>query len=150
MKLQISTDYAIRILLYLHANGGHKGELQTATDVSTATDISYPFYVKIANQLKKHGLLESIQGRNGGYTLGRPAEEISIYDVFQAIEGELQIRTCFKEAHGCTRGDSNSCKLRAFLGKLQEDLIAEMSGKSIADLMGSRFEFTTDTAAHAS
>ena len=136
MKIQISTDYALRILRYLHEN---KGELHTAMNIAQAIGITYPVFIKIANQMKREKLLNSAQGRHGGYQLGKPAHEISFYDVYLCIEGDLQINRCFKETEDepCTNGHKAHCKLHQFLHSLQDEMIASMSEVSIADLVGS-------------
>lgn len=133
MKLQISTDYAVRILQYLHRQSG---EVQAANSIAQSIDITYPFFIKVANQLKKHELVSSVQGRNGGYALGRAAQEISLYDVFLCMEGELNMNRCLKTGGPCENGEVNNCKLHTFLHSLQEKLIAELSAQSIADLAG--------------
>ena len=131
MKLQISTDYAIRILKHLHVRDG---DLLTAMDVAQSVGITYPFFIKIANLLKQKGLLGAVQGRHGGYFLGRPAHTISVLDVFQAIEGDLCINRCLDEGQRCAIGMKDGCKTHEFLCALQRTMIKEMSGQSIADL----------------
>ena len=131
MKFQISTDYAVRILQFLYIN---KDTLLTATTIAESTGVTYPFFIKIANQLKKKGLLKSIHGRNGGYLLGKSAHKISLYDVFLCIEGELQFCPCLKNGRSCLRVEAGPCNLHTFLYELQGKVIAEMSSQSIADL----------------
>ena len=134
MRIQVSTDYAIRILQYLHEN---KGGLHTATYIAEDIGITYPFFIKIANTLKKKGFLHSVRGRNGGYRLSRSAHEISVYDVFLAIEGKLQINSCLNGANDpCTSGSEERCKFRSFLSHLQDNLIiAPMSEMRVSDLV---------------
>jgi len=136
MRLQISTDYAIRILRHLHRN---KNDLQTAMEISSATGVTYPLFVKVANQLKRKDLLSSIQGRHGGYTLGRSAREISLYDVFLAVEGELHIQACLKNGT-CTNGEIDKCKAHAFFDDMQDGIIQKMSSVYIADLVAEEGE----------
>jgi len=130
MQLQISTDYAVRILQYLHK---HKDDLPTAMTISQSIGITYPFFIKIANQLKQKGLLNAVQGRNGGYRLAKPAQDISLYDVFHSIEGDLRINRCLQEGGSCSRNAHESCKLHKFLKSMQDKLISEMSNQTIAD-----------------
>jgi len=130
MKIQVSTDYAVRILQYLHQS---EDELHTASSIAEAIGITYPFFIKIANQLKKRKLIDSVQGRNGGYFLGRPAEEISLYDVFLSIEGELVISRCLGD--GPCMGDRHKdCRLHDVFRNVQEKVIEELSGQTIAKL----------------
>jgi len=131
MKLQISTDYAVQILRYLHEK---KDELHTAGSIAESIGISYHFFVQIANQMKKRGLLVSIQGRNGGYQLGRTAHDISFYDVFMCMEGELQISRRLQRNRFCDHDGVNYCKVHGFLHYLQDRMVEEMSNQSIADL----------------
>ncbi|MCL2568584.1 MAG: Rrf2 family transcriptional regulator [Oscillospiraceae bacterium] len=132
MRFQTATDSAIQILQHLHI---HDNALQTAMDISSSTGVSYPLFIKIANQLRKHGLLGSVQGRHGGYVLGKAAEEISIYDVFRAIEGDMQLRTCLHKSSACTNGDPKDCGLHAFFRDMQDKLIAQLSSTSVTDLI---------------
>jgi len=132
MKIQISTDYAIRILQYLHLN---KEQTHTAMSVAQAVGVTYPFFIKIANLLKKNGLLVSIQGRNGGYGLGRSADQISLYDVFVCVEGEMQINRCLS-GEPCTKGTHKDCNLHRVFYDLQSKVISELSKQTIADVAG--------------
>ena len=86
MKLQLATDYAIRILCYLHE---HNNRLTTAADLSKELGITYLYFMKISGYLKQSGLLKSVQGCNGGYQLAKTAENISLYDVVKVIEGDI-------------------------------------------------------------
>jgi len=101
--------------------------------ISQAVGITYPFFIKIASQLKQKGLVITAQGRNGGYKLARPAQEISLYDVFLAIEGELKLNRCLHKDGYCSRNAVDTCLLHDYFYALQEDLIASLSGKYIAD-----------------
>jgi len=132
MQVQISTDYAIRILQYLHK---HREGLPTAMTISQSIGITYPFFIKIANQLKQKGLLSAVQGRNGGYRLARPAHQISVYDVFLSIEGDLQINRCLKADQHCNRGVRDDCRLHKFFHSLQEKIIEDMANKFIIDFV---------------
>ena len=130
MQLQAATEYAIRIVSYLHT---HNNELSTAMAISKGTDVTYPFLIKIANTLKQSGLLSTVQGRDGGYMLAKPADEISIYDIFLAIEGELKLKSCLKNKRSCNRGAQGKCSTRDYFLLLQNSIIKSMSGQYIAD-----------------
>ena len=135
MRIQVSTDYAVRILRYLHKAEEKQEPLQTAMTITIATGLTYPFFIKIANQLKKSNLVSAVQGRNGGYVLGKPADQITIYDVFLATEGEMWINHCLKGDHThCSRDGFKNCALRKFFGCMQQDMIAKMTAQTIRDL----------------
>lgn len=129
MQFQRSTDYAIRILHYLH----HSKTLGTAPIISAAIGTSYPNFTKIATQLKKHGLLTSEQGRHGGYRLAKPADTILIYDVFLAVEGEMVISHCLEDRKH-KGGGAPHCVIQEYFQQVQDILIECLSSQSIADL----------------
>jgi len=131
MKIQTSTDYAVRILQFLHAN---QGEVYPAAVISQAIGVSYPFFTRIANQLKREGLLKATHGRNGGYELGRSGHEISVYDAFLVMEGNLCLTVCLQKEKPCKNAAQHNCLIHKFFGELQERVIAAMSGMAIADL----------------
>ena len=142
MRLQVSTDYAIRILRHLHSS---RGQVQTAMEISNATGVTYPFFIKVANQLRKKDLLSSTQGRNGGYLLGRPAHEISLYDVLRAVEEDLEILPCMQDKPlTCSYANVEDCKTYRFFCNMQGSMIAELSNVSIADLTDIECESDAD------
>jgi len=100
-------------------------------DIVTATGIHYPYVMKIAVRLRNAGLLNVVLGRSGGYTLGKKAEDISVYDVFAAVEGALQLKDGLQSDPEDAQNDGD---LDAFLCDLQDKMIAELSEISLADL----------------
>ena len=129
MQFQLFTDYAIRILIHLHTHE----DLQTATEIAESVGVSYPVFVKVANQMKKKGLLCSVQGRYGGYRLGRSAHKISLYDVVSAIEGGLAINRCLRDDRYCSRHATEHCPVHDNFQNLQNMLIEHLSGQYISD-----------------
>lgn len=129
MQFQISTDYAIRILGYLHQ---HQTELATAPEMSKSIGVSYQFFMKVANRLKKIGLIKSVQGCKGGYRLAVSAEEISLYDVVTAMEGEIKINRCLRPDGECSRDAIPDCPVRQVLEDVQTSFISSLEAKTIA------------------
>ena len=85
MKLSRTVAYAVRATLQL-------AQLQTTGPVPCsrlATEGKMPerFLLQILRNLVTHGILRSTRGVEGGYALLRPAEEISLLEVIEAIEG---------------------------------------------------------------
>jgi len=127
----MSTDYAVRVLRYIHT---HSDSVLTGKEIAEATDVSYPFFAKIADLLRKKGLLVTEKGRKGGYRLGKPLEHINVYEVFVSTEGELRISSCLMEHRNCNRANEESCSFRGFLCNLQDSIIAEMSSTKVLDV----------------
>ena len=101
MRFEISTDYAIRALRLLHVR---EGEVLTTMEIAQSIGITFPVFVKIATKLRHAGILKTIQGQKGGYVLANTANEISIYNVFLCIEGDLRINHCLESGELCGHG----------------------------------------------
>jgi Rrf2 family protein len=85
MRTTAKADYAVRAAVELAA----AGELVTADHIAQAQGIPLNFLENILRDLRRGGIVESRRGQQGGYTLARAAEEISIADVIRAVEGPL-------------------------------------------------------------
>lgn len=130
MKLTKYSDLGLRLLMYLSL---HKGEAVTIKEVSERFAISKNHLVKISHQLTKSGLVESIQGRNGGIRLARAPEDITVEEVLRATEDSFDLVECFAMAQNqCVI--SGACKLTgvlnearaAFFGVLRKVTLAEL------------------------
>jgi len=78
-------QYAIRALVFL---GRAKNDSPVlARDIAEAEEIPHPFLSKILQTLAQHGLVRSQKGPGGGFTLGRPAGQITTRDIITAIDG---------------------------------------------------------------
>ncbi len=85
MRVSAKVDYALRAMLELASAAGLvKGER-----LATAQGIPQKFLESILLDLRHAELVTSRRGVEGGYTLGRPAEEISLADVIRAVEGPI-------------------------------------------------------------
>jgi Rrf2 family protein len=85
VRVSAKVDYALRAMLELAAAGGLvKGE-----QLATAQGIPQKFLESILVELRHAELVTSRRGVEGGYALGRPAEEVSLADVIRAVEGPI-------------------------------------------------------------
>ena len=86
MRIPASVDYAIRALAELAAAGdGHV----TVEQLASAQSIPTKFLHTIMTDLKRARLVTSQRGPEGGFALARPADEISLADIFRALDGPL-------------------------------------------------------------
>ncbi|UCG50750.1 MAG: Rrf2 family transcriptional regulator [Candidatus Latescibacterota bacterium] len=92
MRLSSRARYAVRLTLEVHRQGD-TGDPVRLSDVAKATNISKSFLEQLAMALKSHCILRAICGRNGGYLLGRAANEITIGDVLRAVTGPIDLVT---------------------------------------------------------
>ena len=94
------TDYGI--VLMAHFARDPEMPVYTARDVAAETKIPLPMVGKVLKALTRHDLLVSHRGVKGGYSLARPAEDITVAEIINALEGPLAVTECsIKLPSGC-------------------------------------------------
>lgn len=86
MRIPAKVDYAIRALAELACAG--EGPVK-AEQLAAAQDIPITFLRDIMGELRRDHIVRSQRGPEGGFVLGRPADEISLADIFRAVDGPL-------------------------------------------------------------
>lgn len=129
MRLTRHTDYALRILLQAAAEPERRLSIAI---VSEAQDIARNHAMKLVNELANGGLLATVRGRNGGFTLARPAAEIRIGDVVRLTEPDLRPADCDNCAlvGNCGLAGMLSTAVRAFLGELDSYTLADAAANT--------------------
>lgn len=134
MRLTRQTNYAIRILMYCGAN---TGRLSRIPEIAAAYSVSELFLFKILQPLVENGLVQTVRGRHGGVRLGRPAAEISLFDVVRVTEENFAMAECFEnDATECPLVDS--CGLNAALREALNAFFEVLMRHSIQDLVNAR------------
>lgn len=124
-------DYAVRALAYLAAQP--PDSLVSRADVEKKQDIP-PYYLsKIMKDLVVGGLVHSHIGRNGGFSLARPAGAISIKEVYEAVEKPLVLMECLERGEGYCPYCS-VCTQISVWEKAQNLLASYLAGVSIRDI----------------
>ena len=87
MKISVKVDYACRVMAEMSRLHG-SGTLAQIEHLARTEAVPANFLAQILGRLRNHGLITSRRGNQGGYVLARPPEEISLYDILMAVEGE--------------------------------------------------------------
>lgn len=87
MKLSRTVSYALQATLQLAQSGSEQPV--PCSHLAAAGKMPERFLLQILRSLVAHGVLQSTRGVDGGYVLQRPAEEVSLLEVIEAIEGPL-------------------------------------------------------------
>jgi FeS assembly SUF system regulator len=90
IRMSKLTDYAIVLLTHLARSPGTK----TAQELAAASKVPLPTVSKLCKELSKAGIVISHRGRHGGYGLARPAEQISVAQIVEALEGPIALTEC--------------------------------------------------------
>lgn len=131
MLLTRECDYAVRILRALKDGG-----LVNVAEISQREDISTQITYKLARRLDKAEIIESIRGVNGGYQLRRPMEDITLFQVFQAVDQKLLVSECTGVHSTCSRNTKEApCMVHKEFCRLQKLMVDELKSKSVAEIL---------------
>src|SRR6201987_430354 len=140
LRLTKKADYGLMALKYLAEQAEPGGSGQPAQSVSaSAKAIADAYHIppqllaKILQTMTRAGILVSTAGTNGGYSLARPAAEVSAFEGIRAIGGPLFITSCIT-IHG-TCDLHGTCTIKEPLRKVNDAIKDMLSGLSIADLV---------------
>lgn len=133
--LSQKAKYAIKALLVL-ARAQDENLLVQARDISTGQNIPKKFLDLIFFELKRHGLVHSTRGREGGYSLARPAAEISIAAIVRAVDGPLAPLPCasvkfYRRCSDCE--DEKTCEVRRLMREVRDAASAILDNTSLAE-----------------
>jgi Rrf2 family protein len=92
MKFSVGVEYAIHCLLYMV--NSEEGKSLGIRDLAAFQGVSETYLSKVYAKLSKSGIVKSVPGVKGGYALARNAEEITFWDVVEAIEGSEPFFQC--------------------------------------------------------
>jgi FeS assembly SUF system regulator len=135
MRLSHLADYAV--VLMTAAARRNAGARLSATELSGETGVPLPTTQKLMGQLAASGLLTSARGVSGGFTLARPAQEISLADIVEAVEGPIAMTNCIENSgHLCAI--EGSCRVKPHLHAVNFAVRGALQGVSLASLAGAR------------
>lgn len=136
MRLNLHTDYALRMLMYLAAEG-RQASVDTIAD---AFGISRHHLMKVAQQLAGLGYVEARRGRGGGLTLARKPQDVVVGDVVRSLESTGGFVECFAP-HTNTCRIVGGCGLQGALQLALGDFMARLDRYTLADLVPDRHRF---------
>ena len=131
MKLSTKGRYAVRAMLDLAQH--YEDGLVLVKDIARRQGISERYLEHLFISLKKDGLVKSVRGAHGGFTLGRAPNEIKLIDIIRVCEGPLALVGCVVDAGVCPR--SSQCVTRDIWSELQAAMSDVLGSKTLQDLI---------------
>jgi Rrf2 family protein len=89
MRVTAKVDYAVRAAILLAESADHDSSPLKGEQIASAQNIPVKYLENILSELRQAGIVRSQRGAEGGYWLGKPAEDVSIADIIRAVEGPL-------------------------------------------------------------
>ncbi|MFC3716992.1 SUF system Fe-S cluster assembly regulator [Luteimonas soli] len=132
------TDYATVVLTVL---ASEPDAVASAAGLAERAGLEAPTVAKLLKPLAQAGLVEAFRGANGGYRLARPAQDISLFEVVEAMEGPLGMTECSVHAGSC--GIEDSCNVRANWRRINDVVADALRGVSLAQMLSPQFTSTS-------
>ena len=132
LRLSNLADYGV-VVMTAAARAAAEGRLTSAAQVAQLTGIPAPTVAKLMGQLGRSGLLTSQRGVAGGFSLARPAPQISLADIVEAIDGPIALTHCGQPGAQCC-DLSASCAVRPHWAPVNRAVKSALEGVSLAEL----------------
>src|SRR5512136_68398 len=116
MKLSTKIRYGSRAMVELASHYG-EGAIELK-EIAKKESISLKYLEQVIIPLRTAGLVKSVRGSKGGYSLGKPPAEISLKDLVEILEGPLTLVDCLGDPKRCER--SASCVTREIWNEVSE------------------------------
>jgi Rrf2 family protein len=130
MELTRKGEYAIRGVVYLAKL--KPGEVALISEIAEFTDVPQTFLAKILQSFAKIGIVNSFRGTGGGFILGRPASQITLREVVEAVEGPIMPNRCLMGESGCEF--NKTCLVHPVWREVQSKVVEVLDAVTIEEL----------------
>lgn len=128
MRIGTKGDYGVRALIDLAMYGG-EGPVQRA-EIARRQHVPEAYLDHLLAQLRRAGFIRSTRGPSGGHELARPAEEINLLQVLEALEGSLAPLPCLEDHEG----EGTVCAQQWVWREIYDDMRERLQAVSLSDL----------------
>ncbi len=134
-------DYAVRAVLDIAQNAA--GGRRKAREIAASMEIPDRYLTQILAELVSEHLLTAVAGPDGGYSLARPADRITLLDVVEVAEGPILLDQCILAGGPCSWDEA--CPVHVPWSRAQQSLMAELSRTTFAALANSADQLEAGT-----
>ena len=129
LKISEAASLAMHTLVLLATN---PDRVMATREVAGVFGVSEAHLSKVLQRLGRMGLVNSTRGPKGGFVLGRPAEDVTLMDVYEAIEGPLEPSVCLMETPSCS---AKRCILGDLVHTVNDLVERYLSGTRLSELV---------------
>ncbi|UCF04999.1 MAG: Rrf2 family transcriptional regulator [bacterium] len=130
LRITDAATMAIHTMVMLASEPGRRF---TAAELAERLDVSEAHLAKVLQRLARQHLVRSVRGPGGGFTLGRPGGEITLMNVFEAIEGPFRPSDCLMDTQVCGEG---KCLFGPLLAKINREFSEYLGKTSVKEIDG--------------
>ncbi|HEU0199163.1 MAG TPA: SUF system Fe-S cluster assembly regulator [Burkholderiaceae bacterium] len=134
LRLSKLTDYGTVVMAHL---ARHPDRLHSAAEVAAEVGVGLPTASKILKMLAQANLVQSARGAKGGYALARPATQISMAEVIDAIEGPVGLTECSVLSGLCAQ--EKSCSIRGNWQRINQVIRRALTQMTLEEMAQPRF-----------
>ena len=139
MRLSKRGEYGLRAMIMLAepAQKGNAPHMVQIKEIALREQISAKFLEQILLALKNNGLLHSKMGVGGGYYLSKPANEITLGQIFRILDGPVAPVKCVSQMayEPCGCPDEETCGLRLVMGDVRNAVVDILDTTTLADVI---------------
>ena len=141
LQLTKRTEYGLIALVHMV---DQRGSFLSAREISEKYQVPKRLLAEVLKDLGRAGLVDSQRGANGGYSLSRPAEEITVGDVVSALEGAPLLASCESTVQGAgSECDIEpNCPIRSPLQRIREGIWRQLEHTTLRSLVEPIFAIT--------
>lgn len=136
MKLTAKGRYAVMAVADMAAQG--EGAIVSLSDISARQGISLSFLEQLFGKIRRAGLVTSQRGASGGYTLARPAHQLSLDQIIQAVNEDIKAHGCTPESKRACTGKIDRCLTHNLWGALESHIGSFLASVSVQDVVDGR------------
>lgn len=133
MKLSTKGRYGLKAMVDLAIHGS-EGQIALKS-IAERQDISENYLEQLFATLRKAGLVKSVRGSQGGYTLSQSSESITVGEILRALEGSLTPAECVSELETMKCSKSEECITRTIWEKIRDKVNEVVDSITLADLI---------------
>jgi Rrf2 family transcriptional regulator, cysteine metabolism repressor len=140
MLFSTKAEYGVRLMVELGRVGPDSTPISLST-VAEAERLPLSYLEHLVAKLRKAGLVDSTRGAHGGYRLAKPADEITMDSVVEALEGQIAPMECFHETPEgkvlCSHEDDgdHACSTKLLWTRVQGGVTKALAGTTLAELV---------------
>ena len=134
MIFSTKAEYGVRVMA--HLAGTDASQPVSLGSIADAEGLPLAYLEHLVQRLRRQGLVESRRGARGGYILTRPAGDITMAEIVEALEGNLAPIECLRPDGLCHRevtGDA-ACPTKLLWTRVQGSIVRTLTEMTLADL----------------
>jgi Rrf2 family protein len=136
MKISTKIRYGTRAMLELASRYG-EGPIELK-EISKKENISLKYLEQVMIPLRTNGLVKSVRGSKGGYSLAKSPSNICLYDLFEILEGPINLIECLRHPKTCQR--SSTCVTRDIWNDVSETIYKIFNSVTLEDMVNRKKE----------